>query len=345
MYLQSLPYEAKKEHAILKARSFNDMEKTNVFCSVGGLDSTTLLFFLRKYVDPYIIGVSVKAIECKENQEVLNSLDNMEFLKPEKSKVEVIHDCGYPIISKNIAGKIELLQHPTEKNACVRNAILTGEVGEYGLKINGGKKNSPRMMLPKKWMKLFAGDYLPDCQTAPFKVSEKCCYYLKEKPCDDYRKQNGNAGVYMGLMASEGGRRAMALMAHGCNYYGKTVHRSCPFAIFSKSDLLRLALELHVPISKAYGEIVETPDGELTTTLATRTGCTMCGFGVHLEERPNRFDRLYDSNPAEWDFWMNKKGWGPVLDYIGVHWTQESRAEDIAKQEAKKAKKRKRVSA
>lgn len=56
----------------------------------------------------------------------------------------------------------------------------------------------------------------------------------------------------------------------------------------------------------------------------------MCGFGIHLEERPHRFDRLREDNPAEWDFWMRKcvtdpetgekYGWGKVLDYIGVEW-------------------------
>ena len=54
----------------------------------------------------------------------------------------------------------------------------------------------------------------------------------------------------------------------------------------------------------------------------------MCGFGIHLEERPNRFDQLKEANPAEWEFCMHhcvidpkikeKFGWGRVLDYIGV---------------------------
>ncbi|GAH65908.1 unnamed protein product, partial [marine sediment metagenome] len=47
---QSLPYEAKVTLAKLRAREFYDKLGGNVFCSVGGLDSITLLFFLRKYV-------------------------------------------------------------------------------------------------------------------------------------------------------------------------------------------------------------------------------------------------------------------------------------------------------
>ena len=56
----------------------------------------------------------------------------------------------------------------------------------------------------------------------------------------------------------------------------------------------------------------------------------MCGFGIHLEERPHRFDKLRERNYKEWEFWMyrcctdpktgEKYGWGRVLDYIGVPW-------------------------
>jgi hypothetical protein len=130
-------------------------------------------------------------------------------------------------------------------------------------------------------------------------------------------------------MASEGGQREMGLMKNGCNYFGKSTTRSCPFAIFSRQDLLQLALELNVPVPEVYGTIERKPDGTLYTTKAQRTGCSMCGFGIHLEKRPHRFDRLYMNNPKEWSFWMNQccvddegnaYGWGEVLDYIGVGW-------------------------
>lgn len=136
----------------------------------------------------------------------------------------------------------------------------------------------------------------------------------------------------LGLMASEGGRREKSLMMHGCNYYGKSTIRSAPFAIFSRQDILQLALDLNVPIPAEYGEIVRDKDGTLRTTLAQRTGCTMCGFGIQLEQRPNRFDRLRSANPKEWEFWMRHVcrdengdwyGWGRVLDYIGVEWENE----------------------
>lgn len=57
-------------------------------------------------------------------------------------------------------------------------------------------------------------------------------------------------------------------------------------------------------IPEIYGTIEEKPDGMLYTTKAQRTGCSMCGFGIHMEKRPHRFDLLYESNPKEWDYLM-----------------------------------------
>lgn len=85
----------------------------------------------------------------------------------------------------------------------MRHAIITGECGEQG----HFAKNS-RMKLPKRWLELFGGPENENegvnYQTAPFKVSNKCCYYLKEKPCDDWAKKH-NSYPYLGMMASEGG--------------------------------------------------------------------------------------------------------------------------------------------
>lgn len=297
------------------------------------------------------------------------------------TKIEVIREHGFPVLSKEIAGKISLLQHPTEKNATVRHAIMTGETGAYG----GYRKNT-RMKMSQKWLEKFGGPenekYGTNYRTAPFKVSDLCCYYLKEKPCNDYARSSRRF-PYMGLMASEGGRRQKALMLNGCNYISKDTKRSAPFAIFTRQDILTLALEmeeyyqehwrefkpitgenedgsllygdpihLETIVPEIYGEIVRDPlemteqeidaykaehngaepEGQLRTTKAQRTGCSMCGFGVHIESRPHRFDRLRYTSPREWEMWMKHicqdengewYGWGRVLDYIGVGWEDD----------------------
>lgn len=353
------PYSFKRKYAIIRAREFAsecDKRDLNYHVSVGGLDSIVLFLFLHS-IGIYAPGISVSYLEDRSIQQVhtalgieklqsaVRSVDPVTGVKRRWAKPQIIQEFGFPVLSKEIAAKIELLQNPSEKNKTVRHAIITGETGEYG----GFQKDS-RMKLAQCWLELFGGyeneNENVNYQIPPFKVSSRCCYYLKEKPCDDWAKENHSV-PYLGLMASEGGRRAKALRMHGCNYFGESTIRSAPFAIFHCQDLLTLALEMedyyqanwqkfnpnkHIDsiVPSIYGEIVRDDDGTLRTTKAQRTGCSMCGFGIHIEKRPHRFDLLRESNSKEWEYWMyrcvtdpqtgEQYGWGKVLDYIGVGW-------------------------
>ncbi len=344
MVKEQMPYSFKVKYARIRAEEFVrecDARGLNYHVSVGGLDSITLFLFLKRiHLDAP--GISVSSLEDVSIQRVHRQL-GIERLKPAVhhvdpdgkvhywSKPQIIQEFGFPVLSKEIAAKIELLQSPSEKNATVRHAIITGETGEYG-----GFQTDSRMRLSERWLWKFGGyeneNEGTHYQIAPFKVSSKCCYYLKEKPCDDWAREH-NSVPFLGLMASEGGRRAKSLRVNGCNYFGATTIRSAPFAIFNRQDILQLALDLDVPVPEIYGTIERKDDGTLYTTKAQRTGCNMCGFGIHMEKRPNRFDLLRERNPKEWEYWMfncvtdpdtgEKYGWSRVLDYIGVDWREQ----------------------
>lgn len=332
---QKQPYDFKVKYAELRVREFIrecDRRELHTHVSVGGLDSITLFMFI-KSLGINVPGISVSVLEDKTIQAVHKYL-GLERLEPYKSKVSVIREFGFPVLSKEIAAKIELLQNPSEENKTVRHAIITGETGAYG-----GYRTDTRMKLAQRWLELFGGyeneNEGVNYRIPPFKVSSKCCYYLKEKPADDWAKKH-NSVPFLGLMASEGGRRQKSLMLNGCNYFGKSTIRSAPFAIFNRSDLLQLALELKVPVPAIYGEIRRRDDGTYYTTKAQRTGCSMCGFGIQLESRPHRFDYLRQANPEEWNFWMCRcckdtsgkpYGWGRVLDYIGIPWEDDAFAQ------------------
>lgn len=91
-----------------------------------------------------------------------------------------------------------------------------------------------------------------------------------------------------------------------------------------------LMVQLIPTTALAANETSASTNGDYYTTRAQRTGCSMCGFGIHIEDRPHRFDRLREDNPGEWEFYMKKcvtdpitgekYGWGKVLDYIGIEW-------------------------
>lgn len=364
MAKEKQPYEFKRAYAAIRAKEFVrecDKRGLNYHVSVGGLDSIVLALFLRSlHIKCPLISASY--LEDASIQRVHRAI-GVVSVQPKKdengrmwNKARVLQEFGFPVLSKEIAAKIELLQNPTEKNRTVRHAIITGETGAYG----GWQKHS-RMRLSQKWLEKFGG-YENETegvnyQVPDFKVSSKCCYYLKEYPCDHWAKENHSV-PFLGLMASEGGRRAKSLRVNGCNYFGKSTIRSAPFAIFNRQDVLTLALEMdcwykmglkevlyqegrangrirpefQMPdsiIPTIYGTIEREEDGTLYTTKAQRTGCNMCGFGIHLEKRPHRFDLLKERNEKEWHYWMyecctdeagNPFGWAKVLDYIGVEY-------------------------
>lgn len=303
----------------------------NYAVSVGGLDSIVLLTFVRGILGKDTRGISVSGLEDPSIQKIHRQL-GVEVIKPGMNFSEVLNTVGFPVYSKQIAKDLEHLQIP-QKDADFRkqyynHALMTGETGPWG-----GFKQSEGMKMPDDLLEKFGGewgDHRPDlcCKCAPFKVSAQCCEIMKEEPSRRYQEEH-NIYPFLGLMQVEGGQRRFSLRRYGCNYVGKGTARSCPFNYFSRQDLLTLALDLKVPIPEIYGEIVMDENGKLRTTKAQRTGCVICGFGLHLESRPHRFDRLYMRNPKGWEYWMNsccmdedgtKYGWGRVCDYIGVEW-------------------------
>lgn len=326
----ALPYGAKVNLAQRRIREWADFcweNGKNYAVSVGGLDSITLLALCRKTLHEDVPGISVSVLEDKSIQRVHREMGVIP-IKPLKSKVQVLQEDGFPVVSKLAAAKIARLQAPGDDSPIIR-AYMTGDMGAWG-----GYGHNDKFKLPDRWVELFGGlyaDMRPDlnCKVAPFRVSDQCCYWLKELPAQQYQQAH-DIWPFLGLMQSEGGRRQYSLRAHGCNYVGETTARSCPFNYFTRQDLLQLALDLGVHVPEIYGEIVRDPDGTLRTTKAQRTGCSMCGFGIHLDGRPHHFDLLREQNPKEWEFWMyrcctdpetgEQYGWGRVLDYIGVGW-------------------------
>lgn len=331
---QRVPYSIKVKMSEQRIRDFIeecDIRGYNYHVSVGGLDSIVLAHLIEKmgYEVPRVSASTLEDISIQRVHKEMGCI----VVAPLKSKIKILQEEGFPVLSKKIANKIDTLAHPTEKNKTVRHAIITGECGEQGHFATDSK-----MRLPMTYLKLFGGlDKEGEAlgyKKPNFAVSHKCCYYLKEAPCDNWAKEH-NSVPFLGLMASEGGQRADALEENGCNYFGKTTARSCPFAFYYHSDVVHLAVDLGVHIPEIYGEVKtskepnEFGDYEYYTTGEQRTGCSMCGFGIQLENRPHRFDRLWERNPKEWEFWMMKcckhedgteYGWGEVLDYIGIKW-------------------------
>lgn len=103
--LQALPLEVK----ILKTRKrikewVDHYGRDGIYVSFsGGKDSTVLLDIVRKdYPDTPAVFVDT-GLEYPEVREFVKTIDNVTIVKPEKNFRQIIEECGYPFISKEVS--------------------------------------------------------------------------------------------------------------------------------------------------------------------------------------------------------------------------------------------------
>lgn len=259
----------------------------------GGKDSTVLLNIVRNLY-PNIEAVFVDTgLEYPEIRKFVKTFDNVTILRPEMRFDKVLEKYGYPIGSKLISRRIA----DARKGCKYAIDMLNGQYG-------GGKSfyNIPQ------WK------FLLD---APFKISHKCCDVMKKKPAHDYHKKTGKV-PFIATMADESILREAKYLQNGCNGFNLKIPTSTPIAFWTEQDILEYIDTYKIPIASVYGDVIKTD--KYHTTGCQRTGCMFCGFGCHLEKYPNRFQRLAETHPKQYDYIINTLGMGKVLDFIGVEY-------------------------
>ena len=251
--LQSLPLDIKVAKSKQRIREFIDYYGADgVYVSFsGGKDSTVLLDLVRQ-VEPSVKAIFVDTgLEHPELKEFVKTFDNVETIRGKMSFKQVIEQYGYPVVSKNQSDYIYR----------VKNTKSQDEINQYlyGISRNGQKS---------KFKIAEENKYLLD---APFKISNKCCVYMKKKPCHEYEKETGRH-PFIGVLAEESMQRQTQYMTYGCNAFETKNPRSTPLAFWRNEDILRYIKENNLPICSVYGDVVEE-DGKLRTTGEQRTGC------------------------------------------------------------------------
>ena len=253
---------------------------------------------------------SIEEIEVIEGKiKVYIPRKNLVTVRPEKSFKQVIEQEGYPVISKKTSRMIHDLQNPTEKNETSRRLYLS----DYALKngeVTDIKNNSFNLANKHR--------YLID---APFKISNKCCDYLKKNPLKKYEKKSGKRPI-MGTMANESKMREATYLKSGCNVFDEKKGSCTPLGFWTEQDVLAYIKMFNLDYASVYGDIVEETDllGNvvLTTTGEKRTGCIFCMYGIHLEKGENRFQRLERTHPQLHDYCMNKLGFKEVCEFMNI---------------------------
>lgn len=317
--LQSLPLEGKIRLTKLRIRQWLGAFDGEAYISFsGGKDSTVLLHIARK-VSPAITAVFCDTgLEYPEIREFVKGFENVVWLKPQMNFRQVIDTYGYPIVSKETAQRIYQIRHYNLTDT-YRSKLLGKGLGA----------------IPQKWRCLI---------NAPFEISHKCCDIMKKRPFHRYEKETGKHGINA-TMASESISRKSSWLLYGCNAFDAKTPLSRPMSFWTERDVLEYLIKYDVQYCSLYGDIIGiTPDGatvsmaelqkmlkeleipkeiKLQTTALTRTGCMFCGFGCHLDKQPNRFQKMAESHPKQYQFCMKPwaeggLGLAEVLEYIHV---------------------------
>jgi len=261
----------------------------------GGKDSTVLLDLARRAF-PDIPAVFVDTgLEYPEIREFVKTIPNVTWLRPEMPFQKVIEQYGYPVVSKDVAKRI----------------YYARKGGEWAMRhLNGLNADGTPSKYNERYMKW---RFLLD---APFLISDQCCAVMKKRPFHRYTKETGAMPI-LGTMACESARRQSSYLKVGCNAFHKRDPTSQPMSFWMEHDVLRYLQMTGIPYASIYGQIVEDR-GKLVTTGAHRTGCMFCMFGLHLEKEPNRFQRMAQTHPKQYDYCIHKLGCGRALDYLGV---------------------------
>lgn len=215
---------------------------------------------------------------------------------------DVIINSGYPLIGKEVAGKVASVRR-TPNGKTMQRFI---EGSDYH------KKYGDRWLLSKY-------RYLID---APFKISDQCCITMKKQPSQRFEKKTGCYKI-LGTMACESRLRQTHWFKNGCNAFDTKHPSSQPLSFWTEQDVLEYIVKYNIPIASVYGDIKQDKSGKYYTTGCDRTGCMYCGFGCHLEKEPNRFQKLKQTHPKIWEYCMRPiedggLGMKMVLDFIGV---------------------------
>ena len=185
---------------------------------------------------------------------------------PVKSFDRVIKEDGYPVLSKQLAQKIGHIRETKNHKTYIRCCL--------------GLDNKTFGNIPQCYI------HFLDKDLVDYKVSHKCCDYIKGRVKHDRRP------AFVGTTIEESRLRKNSWIQHGCNIFDKKKPMCRPLSLWTSKDIWDYIDKYKIKYSPIYDEGYE------------RSGCITCMFGMSLEKilgnkdptYLNRFELLYKNN-------------------------------------------------
>lgn len=302
-----LPYTEKIQISKEIIQEFlEDKNPEEIYISSSfGKDSVALIDLVRRENKDITIAYVNTGMEQPTCVQLSKKYPNVLTITPKMHMEEIIEKYGYILpIGKEKTNTIELCRKNLweGKYDTVRVRKMRGDFGEKSL---------------------FNFTKYQHILLAPFKISDKCCHYLKIEPFTRLRKEYGYKYLFTGVTYDESRMRHNNLLQHGFNTLRG---QSRPIGHWNASDVLRYITEQKLEIASCYGDIVHDEKGYHTTKF-DRTGCLCCPIGSHVKDT-NDFQTLYKYQPGIWDYVINKLGFKQVLEYFDIDYIGQPRTED-----------------
>lgn len=271
---------------ITKIKSINeqyDLLNNSYIAFSGGKDSTMLHYLIDEALPGNKIprvysNTGIELIEIRKF--VFDFKDKDErfvILQPKKNITKTLQEYGYPFKSKMHSNWVKRFQK-NGMNWAMHNYLQDEQATK--------KLYRP---CPNVLKYQFSENF-------KLKISDMCCYYLKEEPMIRYSKENNKPIFIDGIMREEGGRRAFS---NCLSMDGNKVKSFHPLSPVSKDFENWYIESRNIKLCCLYYEPYNF----------TRTGCKGCPFALDLQDELNTLQKFFPNERKQCEII-----WKPVYD-------------------------------